>query len=57
VLPALWSAWGETARLARAVWWIANGKQAEVRPVIADLAANATTPSVQRHARELLLAN
>jgi hypothetical protein len=47
----------ETARLARAVWWIANGKQAEVRPVIADLAANATTPSVQRQARELLLAN
>jgi hypothetical protein len=44
----------ETARLARALWWINNGKQAEVAPVIADLAANATTPSVRRRARELL---
>lgn len=47
----------ETARLARAIWWRANGKQAEVRPVIADLAANAITPAVQRYARDLLLAN
>ena len=44
----------ETARLARAVWWTANGRQNEVKPVIADLAANATTPSVRAHARDLL---
>jgi CheY-like chemotaxis protein len=44
----------ETARLARALWWINNGKNAEVQPVVADLAANATTPSVRRRARELL---
>jgi hypothetical protein len=44
----------EAARLARAAWWIANGKEAIVRPVLADLAAKATTPSVQRRARELL---
>ncbi len=44
----------ETARLARAVWWMNNGKRAEVKPVVADLAAKATTPSVQKHARELL---
>jgi len=47
----------EAARLARAAWWIANGKQAEVRPVLSDLAARATTPLVQRQARELLLTN
>jgi hypothetical protein len=47
----------EAARLARAAWWIANGKQAEVRPVLADLAAKATTPLVQRQARELLRLN
>jgi len=47
----------EAARLARAVWWMANGKEAEVRTVIADLAANATTPSVVKQARELLRAN
>jgi len=47
----------ETARLARAVWWTANGRQNEVKPVIADLAANATTPSVRAHARDLLRAN
>jgi hypothetical protein len=44
----------ETARLARALWWINNGREAEVRPVIADLAVNATTPSVRRRARELM---
>jgi hypothetical protein len=44
----------EAARLARAAWWMANGKQAQVRAVIADLAANATTPSVVKQARELL---
>jgi hypothetical protein len=44
----------ETARLARALWWINNGKQAEVQPVVADLAANAATPSVRRRALELL---
>jgi CheY-like chemotaxis protein len=44
----------ETARLARALWWINNGKEAEVQPVISDLASNATTPSVRRRARELL---
>ncbi len=44
----------DTARLARALWWISNGKQAEVQPVIADLAANASTPSVRRRARELM---
>jgi hypothetical protein len=47
----------EAARLARAVWWKANGRQNEVKPVIADLAANATTPSVRAHARDLLRAN
>jgi hypothetical protein len=47
----------EAARLARAAWWIANGKEAIVRPVLADLAAKATTPSVQRRARELLRTN
>jgi hypothetical protein len=44
----------ETARLARSLWWINNGKSAEVQPVIADLAANATTPAVRRRAREIL---
>ena len=43
----------ESARLARAIWWINNGKQTEVRPVIADLANNAATPSVRQRAREL----
>jgi hypothetical protein len=47
----------ETARLARAVWWTANGRENEVKPVIADLAANATTPSVREHARGLLRSN
>jgi CheY-like chemotaxis protein len=44
----------ESARLARALWWINNGKEAEVQPVISDLATNATTPSVRVRARELL---
>jgi len=44
----------EAARLARALWWIANGRESEVQPVVADLAANATTPSVRKRARELL---
>jgi hypothetical protein len=44
----------ETARLARAAWWKANGRQNEVKPVIADLAANATTPSVRQQAHDLL---
>lgn len=43
----------ESARLARAIWWINNGKQTEVRPVIADLASNAMTPSVRARAKEL----
>jgi len=43
----------ESARLARAIWWINNGRQTEVRPVIADLANNAMTPSVKQRAREL----
>ena len=43
----------ESARLARAIWWINNGRQTEVRPVIADLANNAATPSVKQRAREL----
>jgi hypothetical protein len=47
----------EVARLARALWWTANGRQSEVKPVITDLAANATTPSVRQHARELLRTN
>ena len=47
----------EAARLARAVWWTANGRENEVKPVIADLAANATTPSVREHARGLLRSN
>jgi hypothetical protein len=44
----------EAARLARAIWWINNGKQTEVRPVIADLANNAATASVRQRARELV---
>jgi hypothetical protein len=47
----------EAARLARALWWTANGRLNEVRPVIADLAANATTPSVRQQARERMRAN
>jgi hypothetical protein len=47
----------ETARLARAVWWMSHGKQAEVRPVLADLAAHATTPQVQDRAHTLLTTN
>jgi hypothetical protein len=47
----------ETARLARAIWWTANGKEAEVRPVLADLAGNAKTEYVKRRAGELLKAN
>jgi hypothetical protein len=47
----------ETARLARAVWWISNGKEAAVRPVLADLAAHATTPYVQHRATELSRTN
>jgi DNA-binding response OmpR family regulator len=43
----------ESARLARAIWWINNGKQTEVRPVIADLASNAATASVRQRAKEL----
>jgi hypothetical protein len=43
----------ESARLARAIWWINNGRQTEVRPVIADLANNAATPFVKQRAREL----
>jgi hypothetical protein len=44
----------ETARLARAAWWTANGRHNEVKPVIADLAANATTPAVRQQAHDLL---
>jgi DNA-binding response OmpR family regulator len=44
----------EAARLGRALLWINNGKASDVQPVIADLAANATTPAVRRRARELL---
>jgi CheY-like chemotaxis protein len=44
----------ESARLARSLWWIQNAKEAEVQPVIADLAANATNLSIRRRARELL---
>jgi len=47
----------EAARLARAIWWRANGRQNEVKPVIADLAANAATPSVRAHARDVLRTN
>jgi hypothetical protein len=47
----------EAARLARALWWTANGRLDEVKPVIADLAANATTPSVRQQARERMRAN
>jgi hypothetical protein len=47
----------EAARLARAVWWMSHGKEAEVRPVLADLAAHATTPYVQNRARELSRTN
>jgi hypothetical protein len=36
---------------------MSNGKQAEVRPVLADLAAHATTPQVQGRARDLLRSN
>jgi DNA-binding response OmpR family regulator len=44
----------ETARLARALWWINNGKSADVQPVVADLASNATSSAVRKRARELL---
>jgi hypothetical protein len=47
----------EAARLARAAWWTANGRENEVKPVIADLAANATTPSVRAQARERIRTN
>jgi hypothetical protein len=47
----------EAARLARALWWMSHGKEAEVRPVLADLAAHATTPYVQSRARELSRTN
>jgi hypothetical protein len=47
----------ETARLARAIWWTANGKEAEVRPVLADLAGTAKTEYVKRRAGEFLKAN
>jgi len=47
----------EAARLARALWWTANGRHNEVKPVIADLAANAATPSVRAHARDMLRTN
>jgi len=44
----------EAARLARALWWIANGRESEVQAVVADLAANATNVSVRKRARDLL---
>jgi hypothetical protein len=44
----------ETSRLARAMLWIGHGHAAEVRPVLADLAANATRPGVRQRASELL---
>ncbi len=47
----------EAARLARALWWTANGRQNEVKPVIADLAANALTPSVRQQAKDRLRTN
>jgi hypothetical protein len=47
----------EAARLARAVWWTANGRQNEVKPVIADLAANATSASIRQQARDRLSTN
>jgi len=47
----------EAARLARALWWTANGRENEVKPVLADLAANATSPSVRQRARERIRAN
>jgi hypothetical protein len=47
----------EAARLARALWWTANGRHNEVKPVIADLAANATTPSIRQQAKDRLRTN
>jgi CheY-like chemotaxis protein len=44
----------ETARLARALLWIGADRGDEVQPVIADLAAKATTESVRKRAQDLL---
>lgn len=44
----------DTARLARAMLWTTHGRGAAVAPVIADLAANATTESVKEKAKALL---
>jgi hypothetical protein len=44
----------DAARLARAQLWIANGRGAEVRPVLVDLAATGATALVRQRAAELL---
>jgi hypothetical protein len=43
----------ETARLARSILWMNNGRGADVQPVLTDLASNATLPLIRRRAREL----
>jgi hypothetical protein len=44
----------ETARLSRALWWVASGRQAEVKPVLDDLSLNASLPEVRERAQETL---
>jgi DNA-binding response OmpR family regulator len=44
----------ETARLSRALLWISKGRDADVKPVVEDLAANATTGAVRKRANDLL---
>jgi hypothetical protein len=44
----------ETARLSRALLWIAKGRGAAVQPVVEDLAAHATTSAVRERAKVLL---
>jgi hypothetical protein len=44
----------ETARLARALLWISQGRDADVKPVVEDLAANASTSVVRKRAKDLL---
>jgi hypothetical protein len=44
----------DTARLARALLWRANGRTAEVQPVVADLAENAKTPAIKKRAGDAL---
>jgi hypothetical protein len=44
----------ETARLARALLWMSKGREADVQPVVEDLAANSITEAVRKRAVGLL---